>query len=152
MFYEDDSQALLHSGGLIKARSSRARVVHFLGGADFRAFLKGSSGSRAKNIRSCKETLVSPSIHEPSLVRREQPCFRANSGKVSDFILCTRGRSHMKFIKGKVHQFCCDTCFTSSIARRRSRFQNSSSVVSCRLRVMCVPVFNYFRKPIIFPL
>ena len=36
LFYEDDSQALLHSGGLIKARSSRARLVHFfLGGGRF---------------------------------------------------------------------------------------------------------------------
>ena len=109
------------------------------------------SPSRAKNIRSCKETPVGPSIHEPSLVRRGQLCFRANSDKVSEFILCTHGRSHMKLIKGKVHQFCCGTCSTSSIARRRGRFQNNSSVVSCRLRVVCVSVFNYFRKPTFFP-
>ena len=48
--------------------------------------------SRVKNIRSCKEKLVSRSFHEPSLVRRGQLCLRAGSGKVSYCISCTHGR------------------------------------------------------------
>ena len=66
------------------------------------------------------------------------------------FILCTHGRSYVKIIKCKVHQFCCDTCFKSSLLGAGD-FQNISSVVSCGWRVVFVSIFNNLCKPTIFP-